>query len=115
MRTAFALAATACFAAQPVLAGERKAKARTDAVDAMANDRLPDDFDLAQIDSVSAEQATPTDPALPRGTDTRTFAWDPPAFEVELNQSGAVLAFGAMGTRHKGMPKLAHVGIDWDF
>ena len=114
MRIVLVLAAAAVLAT-PAAARERKATPRLSVTEAMAIDRLPDDFNLVRPGGIGAERALPPAPEIPRGTDTRAIAWNPPALEVPLNRSGAVLSVGAMGRRHKGMPRLAHVGIEWDF
>lgn len=114
VRIAIALSALACLLAQPALAKAKgKAKPRV-----LSVQPLPADFDLTRLsseNSVDAEVALPSDPRVPRGVDPRFKAWTPPSYELALGEGGPVLAVGAMGTRRKGMPKLAHVGIDWDF
>ena len=75
------------------------------------------DFDLPRSSarSISREQAAPTAPVAPRNMDLRDFAIDMPEFEFSLADKGPVILVGAMGGRHSGMPKLAHVGLDWNF
>ena len=72
-------------------------------------------FDLAAPDRIDAERVTQDDPPLPRGTDTRTIAWDPPVVIVPLAKDGPVFSAGALGKPRKGLPGLAHVAIGWNF
>ena len=54
-------------------------------------------------------------PRQPRNLDVRTTAVDAPEAEWQLAYRGPVLVVGAMGGRRSGMPKLAHVALDWSF
>ena len=47
--------------------------------------------------------------------DTRAFAVDMPELDVSLARNGPYILVGAMGGRHSGMPKLAHVALGWSF
>lgn len=75
------------------------------------------DFDLSRSSgrSISRDQAAPLQPVAPRNMDTRDFAVDMPEFELSLADKGPFILVGAMGGRHSGMPKLAHVALGWSF
>lgn len=75
------------------------------------------DFDLsAEIQQFAPPQEPePLVPEQPRNLDTRDFAIDAPEAEWRVAEGGPVLVVGAMGGRRAGMPKLAHVGLDWSF
>lgn len=75
------------------------------------------DFDLPRSSSrpVSRDRAPPIAPVAPRNMDLRDFAVDMPELEFSLADRGPVILVGAMGGRHSGMPKLAHVALGWDF
>ena len=96
------LVTAAAVAAQPVDAGTAPASS---------------DFDLSRSTnrSVSREQAAPRPPVAPRNMDTRDFAVDMPELELSLAEKGPFILVGAMGGRHSGMPKLAHVALGWSF
>ncbi|WP_435203873.1 hypothetical protein [Qipengyuania sp. 902] len=72
-------------------------------------------FDLAVPDRVEARRVMQDEPLLPRGTDTRIIAWDPPVVTLPLAKDGPFLTAGALGKPRKGLPGLAHVAIGWDF
>ncbi|MDG5749524.1 hypothetical protein P8R33_00185 [Qipengyuania sp. XHP0211] len=72
-------------------------------------------FDLAAPDRVDTRRVMQDEPLLPRGTDTRVIAWDPPVVTLPLAKDGPVLTAGAFGKPRKGLPGLAHVAIGWDF
>ena len=76
---------------------------------------LDSTFDLAVPDRVDARHVMQDEPILPRGTDTRVIAWDPPVVTLSLAKDGPVLTAGALGKPRKGLPGLAHVAIGWDF
>ncbi len=80
---------------------------------------IPAEFDLSRVDNAGRWQGGDVpeelDTDAPRGMETRDMVWNPPSFEMAIIDGGPVLAVGAMGTKRKGMPKLAHVGIDWNF
>lgn len=109
MKLAIALAGSCAALASPSLASEGEAE--------RAPRQLPLDcrFDLAAPDRIEAERATQAEPVVPRGTDLRAIAWDPPAVKVALAKDGPVLTAGALGKTRKGVPGLAHVAIGWDF
>ena len=75
------------------------------------------DFDLAPSSarSVSRDQAAPFAPVATRNMDLRDFAVDMPELEIPLAHRGPVILVGALGGRHSGMPKLAHVALGWSF
>lgn len=116
MKVATGAAAVAMAVAQPALA---------DKPDNAAGDRpvalepLPADFDLAEMPDNGASRVdrrtvAPRAPQAPPGIDLREISWDPPGGEVEF-ENGAVLLVGALGAERKGLPKLAHIALDWDF
>ena len=72
-------------------------------------------FDLSAPARIERERATQVSPTIPRGTDTRPIAWNPPAVSMALATDGPVLSAGALGKTRKGVPGLAHVVIGWDF
>lgn len=97
-----AFATAAAFAAQLVqLPGQAQARA------------LEAEFDLAR--SAPGQYAAPPVPIAPRNLDTRDFAVDAPEIEFALVDNGPVIRVGAMGGRHKGVPKIAHVALGWQF
>ena len=54
-------------------------------------------------------------PLQPRNLDIRASAFDAPEAEWRVADGGPVVMVGAMGGRRSGMPKLAHVALDWSF
>lgn len=119
MKRAIAWSVLAFLISQPALAREPAKRVAQPASGTLTTQAIPGDFDLAAIDGGSHWEAqrhsAPLDPEMPRGMDTREFAWDPPGFELQFYQDGPVFAGGALGSELKGMPKLAHVALDWDF
>ena len=75
------------------------------------------DFDLSRSSgrTVSRDQAAPVPPVAPRNMDTRDFPVDMPEIELSIADKGPFLLVGAMGGRHAGMPKLAHIALGWSF
>jgi hypothetical protein len=55
----------------------------------------------------------PLVPLPPRNLDTRDL--NAPEAEWKIVDGGPALLVGAMGGRRSGMPKLAHVALDWSF
>ena len=101
-----ALATVAAFAVQAVPAASQ-----------VQGRPFASDFDLASPAdrAVSREDAAPSAPVAPRNLDTRDFAVDAPEIEMPLSENGPRLLVGAMGGKHKGMPKLAHIALGWNF
>lgn len=74
------------------------------------------DFDLPpRTENAPGDQDGPLTPDPPRNLDTRDFAVDAPEAEWRVGEGGPVLVVGAMGGRRSGMPRLAHVALDWSF
>lgn len=75
------------------------------------------DFDLSPPTEpgVTRQNAVALVPMRPRNLDTRDFAMDAPEAEWRVGEGGPVFVVGAMGGRRSGMPKLAHVALDWSF
>lgn len=75
------------------------------------------DFDLSpgSVRGWIPEPLGPLVPARPRHLDTRVIALDAPEAEWRVANGGPVVVVGAMGGRRSGMPKLAHVALDWAF
>ena len=75
------------------------------------------DFDLSRSSSrsISRDQAAPLPLVVPSNMDTGDLAVDMPELELSLARKGPFLLLGAMGGRHAGMPKLAHVALGWSF
>ena len=73
------------------------------------------DFDLssAVVPRQSPDAPAPLAPVKPRNLDTHDSA--APEAEWQLAEGGPVVMVGAMGGRRSGMPKLAHVALDWSF
>lgn len=78
---------------------------------------VANDFDLSRRAerTLTRQIAAPLVPLPPRNLDTRDVAVDAPEAEWRVGESGPVLVVGAMGGRRSGMPKLAHVALDWSF
>ena len=109
MKLASCLVVICVSSAGPALANDQ-GRARSDTT-------IPLDcrFDLAAPDRVEHDRAMQAAPVLPRGTDTRRIAWNPPAVSMSLAEDGPVFSAGALGKTRKGVPGLAHVVIGWDF
>lgn len=73
------------------------------------------DFDLssAVVLRQPVDAPPPLAPVKPRNLDTRDSS--APEAEWQFAEGGPVVVVGAMGGRRSGMPKLAHVGLDWSF
>lgn len=52
---------------------------------------------------------------LPAHPEPRRVTFRMPELNVPLSDNGPRLLLGAFGGRGAGMPKLAHVGIGWNF
>lgn len=59
------------------------------------------------------DPTAPLAPLPPRNLDTRDL--NAPEAEWRLAEGGPALSVGAMGGQRSGMPKLAHVALDWSF
>ena len=122
MIRAITFGAVAFIVAQPCSAGDRgSVSEQVPAARPVPLDThpIPDEFDLSRVSDGANwdgdEAPTKLDPDAPRGMETRDIVWNPPSFEMAIVDGGPVLAVGAMGTKRKGTPKLAHVAIDWTF
>ena len=122
MIRAITFGAVAFVVAQPCAAGDPAGDDLAHALGAripLDTHPIPAEFDLSRVDDAGRWQddgmPEHPDPDAPRGMETRDIVWDPPSFEMAITDGGPVLAVGALGTKRKGMPKLAHVGIDWNF
>ncbi len=95
-----ALALSAALAVQPVQPAEPVASS---------------DFDLTPPAAQTQHEERPMQlvPERPRNLDTRDF--NAPEAEWKVADGGPLLMVGAMGGRRSGMPKLAHVALDWSF
>lgn len=81
---------------------------------------LPDhQFDLSDLPEVAAALPNPRshrfgqppiDPAQLQGT-----RWTPPAKSWGSAGAGPVLEIGALGSKRKRGPDVAHISLDWDF
>lgn len=114
MREAFAIAALCAVCATPASAGSGP----PERLSSQPSPRIIlSDFDLTNVGGrrLPREKAAPGNLQAPRGMDLHTSDWVPPAIEFTLAENGPVFAAGAMGSRRKGVPKLAHVAIDWNF
>lgn len=76
-------------------------------------------FDLADVPGAAAALRNPRshrfgqppiDPAQLQGT-----RWTPPAKSWGSAGAGPVLEIGALGSRRRRGPDLAHISLDWDF
>lgn len=72
-------------------------------------------FELPPAAKKAANQFVPAPlaPVPPRNLDLRNL--DAPEAEWRVAEDGPLLIIGAMGGRRAGMPKLAHVALDWSF
>lgn len=71
-------------------------------------------FDLPPATAHTHEkQVAPLDPVRPRNLNLRDS--NAPEAEWQIADGGPVFLVGAMGGRRSGMPKLAHVAVDWSF
>ena len=100
------VAAFAYLAAAPLAAGQPVTTASVP---------MDCNFDLQAPDRIERDDAMQRRPQVPRGTDLRAVAFDPPAVAITLALNGPVLSAGALGKTRKGVPGLAHVAIGWDF
>ena len=118
MIRAITFGAVAFIVAQPCSAGDGDKRSSAHRVP-LETHPIPAEFDLSRIDDATPWReegdSAKLGPDAPRGMETRDIVWNPPSFEVAIVEGGPVLAVGAMGTKRKGMPKLAHVGIGWIF
>lgn len=109
-----ALSTAACLAVAgtPAAAHPRKGEA---ARPVLADHR----FDLAEARAAQLREdealALPADTTPPRGAQLSRRDYTPPAVAFEVAANGPVLRAGALGSRQRGMPKLAHVAVDWTF
>lgn len=62
---------------------------------------------------VREERAAPFEPLRPRNLNLRDS--NAPEAQWQIAEGGPMLVVGAMGGRRSGMPKLAHVAVDWTF
>lgn len=75
-----------------------------------------DQHPLSTAGSAPEEIRSPAmagDPLPPRGLDIDTKDFQAPEWEWSLAHRGPTILLGALGGRHSGMPKLAHVGLVW--
>ena len=99
----------------PALANSVKSDTRKAIADRRQSVPIDCRFDLAAPTRVDAGEVTQSEPAVPRGTDLREIAWNPPAVTIAIARDGPVLSAGALGKTRKGVPGLAHVALGWEF
>jgi hypothetical protein len=78
-------------------------------------------FDLASVTLAQPYRAETHEPAQRFGKPRHDPAilagerWTPPSKTWGIGNDGPVLQIGALGTRDKRIPDLAHISLDWDF
>lgn len=83
------------------------------------NTPMASDFDLSKsaMPAKSRERTrteiASEDPAMPASM--RVADLEAPEVELSFADNGPAVLVGAFGGRRSGMPRLAHVGLDWTF